>query len=141
MRGAMKMCAPSVTTATRTGRKRICTEAHGEPDRRSLAKIRDAIAWKADEWKKRKTRLGSSKARASTRAPRGYAENHPLIGDLKRQDFVVSVRFSNALVCSPRFLQEVTAAAKKMSPLMRLSGEGAGTAVLKADRWSRSVVG
>ena len=95
------------------------------PDRRSLAKIRDAIAWKADEWKKAKRGL-TLEGDSLTRAPRGYAENHPLIADLKRQDFVVSVPFSNAMVCGPRFLQDVTAAAKKMSPLMKFLAQAQG---------------
>jgi len=95
------------------------------PDRRSLAKIRDAIAWKADEWKKAKRGL-TLEGDSLTRAPRGYPENHPLIADLKRQDFVVSVPFSNAMVCGPRFLQDVTAAAKKMSPLMKFLAQAQG---------------
>lgn len=95
------------------------------PDRRSLAKIRDAIAWKSDEWKKAKRGL-TLEGDSLTRAPRGYPENHPLIADLKRQDFVVSVPFSNAMVCGPRFLQDVTAAAKKMSPLMKFLAQAQG---------------
>jgi uncharacterized protein (TIGR02453 family) len=88
-----------------------------QPDRRSLAKIRDAIAWKPDEWKKAKRGLNLEGA-SLTRAPRGYTEGHSLIEDLKRQDFVVGMPFSNAQVCSPRFLSDVTVAAKKIAPLM-----------------------
>jgi uncharacterized protein (TIGR02453 family) len=95
------------------------------PDRRSLAKIRDAIAWKPAEWKKAKRGL-TLEGDSLTRAPRGYAENHPLIEDLKRQDFVVSVSFSDAQVCGPRFLQDVTAAAKKMAPLMKFLAQAQG---------------
>lgn len=95
------------------------------PDRHSLAKIRDAIAWKPAEWKKAKRGLTLEGDRL-TRAPRGYAENHPLIEDLKRQDFVVSVPFSDAQVCGPRFLQDVTAAAKKMAPLMKFLAQAQG---------------
>ena len=87
------------------------------PDRRSLAKIRDAISWKAAEWKKAKRGL-SLEGDTLKRAPRGYPETHPLIEDLKRTDFVASIEFSNAQVCSPRFLAEVTAAAKKLAPLV-----------------------
>ena len=87
------------------------------PDRRSLAKIRDAIAWKADEWKKAKRGL-RFEGDSLRRAPRGYAEAHPMIEDLKRQDFVVTVPFSDAQVCSARFLGDVSAAAKKMRPVL-----------------------
>lgn len=95
------------------------------PDRRSLAKIRDAIAWKADEWKKAKRGL-QFEGDSLTRAPRGYAENHPMIADLKRQDFVVTVPFSDAQVCSARFLQDVSAAAKKMRPLLEFLARAQG---------------
>jgi uncharacterized protein (TIGR02453 family) len=87
------------------------------PDRRSLAKIRDAIAWKSAEWKKAKRGL-ALEGDSLTRAPRGYPENHPLIEDLKRLDFVASVAFTDAQVRGPRFLAEVTAAAKKLAPLV-----------------------
>jgi uncharacterized protein (TIGR02453 family) len=96
-----------------------------QPDRRSLAKIRDAIAWKPEEWKKAKRGLTLEGA-SLRRAPRGYAENHPLIEDLKRQDFVVSVKLSAAQVCGPRFLLDVTAGAKKMAPLLAFLARAQG---------------
>jgi len=95
------------------------------PDRRSLAKIRDAIAWKADRWKKAKRGL-TLEGDCLTRAPRGYAENHPLIDDLKQQDFVVSVAFSDAQLCGAGFLRDVTAAAKKMRPLLEFLAQAQG---------------
>lgn len=87
------------------------------PDRRSLAKIRDAISWKADEWKKAKRglELGGD---TLTRAPRGYCEDHPMIVDLKRQDFVASVDLSDAQISGPRLLADITAACKKMAPFV-----------------------
>jgi uncharacterized protein (TIGR02453 family) len=87
------------------------------PDRRSLAKIRDAIAWKADEWKKAKRGLALG-GESLTRAPRGYPEDHPLIEDLKRLDFIASFEFPDAQVRGRRFLADVTAAAKKLAPLV-----------------------
>jgi uncharacterized protein (TIGR02453 family) len=87
------------------------------PDRRSLAKIRDAIAWKADEWKKAKRGLALG-GDSLTRAPRGYPEDHPLIEDLKRLDFIASFEFSDAQVRGTRLLADVTAAAKKLAPLV-----------------------
>jgi len=99
-----------------TGKSFIAAGAW-HPDRRSLAKIRDAISWKAAEWKKAKRGL-SLEGDTLKRAPRGYPETHPLIEDLKRTDFVASIEFSNAQVCSPRFLAEATAAAKRLAPLV-----------------------
>jgi uncharacterized protein (TIGR02453 family) len=87
------------------------------PDRRSLAKIRDAIAWKADEWKKAKRGLQLG-GESLTRAPRGYSDDHPMIADLKRTDFIASLEFADAQVCGTRFLAEVTTACKKLAPLV-----------------------
>ncbi|HST12740.1 MAG TPA: TIGR02453 family protein [Terriglobales bacterium] len=88
-----------------------------QPDRRSLAKIRDAIAWKPEEWKKAKRGLTLEGSRL-TRAPRGYPETHPMIEDLKWVDFVSSVAFSQKQVSGPSFLRDVTAGAKKLAPLL-----------------------
>jgi uncharacterized protein (TIGR02453 family) len=87
------------------------------PERRSLAKIRDAVAWKADEWKKAKRGLDLG-GESLKRAPRGYPEDHPLIVDLKRLDFIASFEFSDAAVRGTRFLADVTAGAKKLAPLV-----------------------
>ena len=88
-----------------------------QPDRRSLAKIRDAVAWKPEEWKKAKRGLVLEGARL-TRAPRGYLETHPMIEDLKWMDFVASVEFSKKQVYGPNFLADVTTAARKLAPLL-----------------------
>ena len=87
------------------------------PDRRSLAKIRDSISWKADEWKKAKRGL-ELEGDTLKRPPRGYADNHPMIEDLKRTDFIASIIFADSEVCGPRLLEDVTAAAKKLAPLV-----------------------
>ena len=89
------------------------------PDPQSLAKVRDAIAAGSPEWKAlRKTKLpiegGSLK-----RPPRGYAADHPFIDDLKRTDFVTSVRFTNKELCRPGFLADFAAECRKMAPLVR----------------------
>jgi len=87
------------------------------PDRRSLAKIRDAIAWKPSEWKKAKRGLQLG-GESLTRAPRGYGDDHSMIEDLKRLDFIASIEFTDGQVCGARFLNEVAAAAKKLAPLV-----------------------
>src|SRR5215467_11652695 len=76
-----------------------------QPDPRSLARIRDAIAWKADEWRaaKRGLELGGE---TLSRAPRGYPADHPLIEDLKRKDFVASIELSEKQVCGARFMDD-----------------------------------
>jgi uncharacterized protein (TIGR02453 family) len=87
------------------------------PDARSLAKIRDAIAWKSDEWKKvtRGLELGGDTLK---RPPRGYPADHPMIEDLKRKDFIASIDFTEKQVCSAKFMEEVVAGCKKIGPLV-----------------------
>jgi len=93
-----------------------------QPDPRSLARIRDAIAWRPDEWRaaKRGLKLGGD---TLTRPPRGYSADHALIEDLKRKDLVASIDFSQAQVCSGKFLDDFLRAAKKMTPLLKFLSE------------------
>ncbi|MFY9561674.1 MAG: TIGR02453 family protein [Terriglobales bacterium] len=93
-----------------------------QPDPRSLARIRDAIAWKPEDWRraKRGLRLGGD---TLTRPPRGYPADHPLIEDLKRKDFVASVDLSQAQVGSGRFMEDFLRSARKMAPLLRFLSE------------------
>ena len=86
------------------------------PDPRSLARIRDAIAWKSGEWKKatRKLELGGEML---SRPPRGYRADHPMIEDLKRKDFIASVEFSEKQVCGPKFMTDVVAGCRTLAPL------------------------
>ena len=93
-----------------------------QPDPRSLARIRDAIAWRPDEWRaaKRGLKLGGD---TLTRPPRGYSADHALIEDLKRKDFVASIDFSQAQICSGKFLDDFLRAAKKMTPLLKFLSE------------------
>ena len=84
---------------------------HPEP------KIRDAVAWKSPEWKKATLglTLGGDTLK---RPPRGYPETHPMIVDLKRKDFIASIKFSEKQACGEKFLTDVTAAARKLAPLV-----------------------
>ena len=93
-----------------------------QPDPRALARIRDAIAWKPDDWNraKRSLELGGD---TLSRPPRGYCADHPLIEDLKRKDFVASIELSQKDVCGPRFMEHVLRGAKKMVPLLRFLSE------------------
>jgi uncharacterized protein (TIGR02453 family) len=87
------------------------------PERRQLAKIRDAVAWKSAEWQKatRGLALGGD---TLTRPPRGYPETHPMIVDLKRKDFIASIELTEKQACGEKFLTDVTAAARKLAPLV-----------------------
>ena len=92
------------------------------PNARSLALIRDAVAWKQDEWRKAKRGLELD-GEALTRPPRGYCADHPLIEDLKRKDFIASVDLSEAQVCGSQFMTDFMQGARKMVPLLKFLSE------------------
>ena len=87
------------------------------PDRRSLAKIRDAMPWKAEEWKKatRGIALGGDSLK---RPPRGYCDDHPMIADLKRQTSSPASSSPTRACAVGNFLDDVSKAAKKLAPLV-----------------------
>ena len=96
------------------------------PDPAALGRVRDAIASDSKEWKVvRRSKLpiegGSLK-----RPPKGYPADHPFIDDLKRTDFVTSVRLSERELCSATFLADFTAACRTMSPLVKFVTQAQG---------------
>lgn len=91
------------------------------PDPQSLEKIRRSIADDSEEWRAlRKSKLpiegGSLK-----RPPRGFAPDHPYVDDLKRTDFVTSIRYSDAQLCDEKFVNEFAKACRAMSPIVRFT--------------------
>jgi uncharacterized protein (TIGR02453 family) len=89
------------------------------PDPAALARVREAIATDAPGWKAlRKAKL-PIEGGALKRPPRGFAPDHPFLEDLKRTDFVTSLRFTDREIIAPSFLTDFTAACKKMSPLVK----------------------
>src|SRR5947209_3254928 len=60
--------------------------------------------------------------------PRGFAPDHPFIEDLKRTDFVTSVRLADDDVCSAGFMNDFTAACRRMTPLVRFAARAQGLA-------------
>ena len=54
-----------------------------------------------------------------TRAPKGYAEDHALIVDLKRKDFIASTRLSQKVVTSGSFMDTFTENCTRGAPLMK----------------------
>jgi uncharacterized protein (TIGR02453 family) len=90
---------------------------HPEPP--ALEKLRQSIAAGSPAWRAlRKSKLpiegGSLK-----RPPRGFAADHPSIDDLKRTDFVTSLRFPDSQVCNAKFTSELASAFKTMSPMVK----------------------
>ena len=62
------------------------------------------------------------------RPPKGYAADHPFIDDLKRTDFVTSIRFTDKEICDARFEANFAAACKKMAPLVKFVSHSLGLA-------------
>jgi uncharacterized protein (DUF2461 family) len=52
------------------------------------------------------------------RTPKGFDEDHPYIEDLKRKDFIASVRLTQKQVTAPSFLDEYMQLNKRAAPLM-----------------------
>ena len=61
-----------------------------------------------------------------TRPPRGYDEDHPLIDDLKKKDFIASVRLTPRQVTSDDFLDQFLGNIKRAAPYMRFLCEAVG---------------
>lgn len=88
------------------------------PDTPALTSIRKSIVAKEREWKSLRKKLNVQGERLS-RPPKGFSTDHPLIEDLKLKDFVTSIRFTEAQVCSETFLVDFIQACKQMYPLIK----------------------
>ena len=82
------------------------------PDPQSLAKLREAIAARSPEWMAVRKRKLPVEGGALKRPPRGFAPDHPFIEDLKRTDFVTSVRLADRDVCNAGFMNDFAAACR-----------------------------
>ena len=94
------------------------------PDSSALGKIRMAIDENAAAWNKASrdpkfTNNFTLSGDALVNAPRGYAQNHPLLEDLKRKDFIAIMPFEPALAISEQFQPEVVKAFRSSTPFMK----------------------
>ncbi len=94
------------------------------PESKVAYQIREAIAddpaaWKRATRSKRFTGIFTLEGDSLVRPPRGYDEDHPLIEDLKRKDFIASARLSQRQITSPSFIDEYEAMLKAGTPFMR----------------------
>jgi uncharacterized protein (TIGR02453 family) len=88
------------------------------PDTPTLARIREAIVEDPTAWKRATSSLrlvGDS----LKRAPAGFDPEHPLIGDLRRKDYIASVELTQGDVCSRGFLERFARTCEEASPLVR----------------------
>jgi uncharacterized protein (TIGR02453 family) len=98
-----------------------CFAAAGiwHPDPKALAKVRDAIASGSPDWKSFKRSKLPIEGGTLKRPPRGYPCEHPDMDDLKRTDFVTSVKLRQEDLTSKSFISDFAAHCKRMSPLVK----------------------
>lgn len=92
------------------------------PDGKRLHQVRSAIVEHPDKWQQ----AISGKAFAQrcafwgeklVRPPQGFDAQHPLIEDLKRKDFVVTIPLTQARLCSANFMHEFTDNCRLIFPM------------------------
>jgi uncharacterized protein (TIGR02453 family) len=94
------------------------------PDASTLKRIRDGLVEDPAGWK-RTARGRTFAARfdlsgeSLTRAPAGYAADHPLVEDLRRKDFIGVCELSPAAARRADFLEECAAICRAGAPLVR----------------------
>jgi uncharacterized protein (TIGR02453 family) len=105
-----------------------CFAAAGlwHPDPRTLLQVRTAMVSKGDEWRKVRRLINWDDASKLTRPPRGFLATHEFVDDLKLRDIGTSIEFTQAQVCSPRFLQTFVVSCRKMAPLAEFLSHAVG---------------
>ena len=96
-----------------------CFAASGlwHPEPPTLLRVRNAIVERANDWRKVRRLLNWDDASRLSRPPRGFPCDHEFVEDLKLRDIGTAVEFTEAQVCSPKFLTTFATACQKMSPL------------------------
>ena len=80
---------------------------------------RDPNAWKRVTRGKRFTDVFTVTGESLSRPPKGYSEDHPLIEDLKRKDFIASTHLTQRQITSDQFMKEFTDYCKRAVPFMK----------------------
>lgn len=101
------------------------------PDPPALAGIRARIAGKSAEWLRasrdkkfrRHFHLGGT---SLTRPPRGYSKDHPMIGDIKRKDFIAIENLTVEAALDARFRDQVETSFKTATGYMQFLCKAAG---------------
>lgn len=101
-----------------------CGLWHPEPP--TLLKVRSAIVARPDEWRRVHKLLNWDDATKLSRPPRGFPCDHEFVEDLKLRDLGSAVEFTDAQVCSARFMSTFVATCRKMSPLAAFLSSAVG---------------
>ena len=96
------------------------------PDSPTLNRVRKAIVSRAEAWRQVKENGLKIEGESLKRPPAGFDPGHPFVEDLKMKDITSGVRFSNAQVTGPRFMEDFIEAGKKLDPLNRFLAEALG---------------
>ena len=101
------------------------------PESKVAYTIREAIAENPAPWKKatrgkRFTDVFELTGDSLIRPPRGYEEDHPLIEDLKRKDFIASAQITQKAITSDTFMAEFADSCKRSAPFMKFLCEAIG---------------
>ncbi len=101
------------------------------PDGRALGAIRRAMVAHPDRWRAvRDAEAFASRfslgGESLQRAPRGFDPEHPLIEDLKREDFIASVEIPEEAVLAPEFPERFVADCRAGAGFVRYLAEAVG---------------
>ena len=101
------------------------------PETKVAYSIRQAIAddpagWKRASRGKRFSDVYAIGGDSLNRPPRGFDEDHPLIEDLKRKDFIASTRVTQKSITSDHFMEDFTDNCKRSAPFMKFLCEAVG---------------
>ncbi len=93
------------------------------PENHTLRNIRNFIVDNPAAWKRAAHSRGFREhyefwGDSLTRAPQGFAVDHPLLEDLKRKSYAAGVGFDEALACSPTLLPFAVQHFKRLAPLV-----------------------
>ena len=95
------------------------------PEAETLAKVRAAIVARPKEWRKVVGKVDVQGEKLK-RAPVGFDAEHEFVEDLKKKDFIASMRFTQRQVCGANFVSEFAAVGKSMAPLLEFLGTAMG---------------
>lgn len=101
------------------------------PDARAAQAIRQAIAEQPDTWRQLTTGDGFAAhftlvGDSLKRPPRGFASDHPLVGDLQRKDFAASTNFTQKQITSDGFLDLYLDRCRRAAPLAAFLSDAVG---------------
>ena len=105
-----------------------CFAASGlwHPEPPTLLKVRSAIVERSGEWRPVRKILNWDDATKLSRPPRGFPNDHEFEEDLKLRDLGTAIEFTEAQVCSPKFMTTFATACQKMSPLAKFLSSALG---------------